>query len=516
MRTNLFLKKICSGFLALLLILPPVGISAPASSAGKHLSPLSFLSSVSPDDWQLKDLAHLEVLNNECLLKGVIFNAQDREKLEALKLSLGVQQVKVIPNLADPSKKSFYVFLLWQNSEGKFLSTIHVGDQKFHPQQIKVLLQKHPLSKNLLRFRLKHLIRAIQSNKKKMQKKDWYPLLKTLSQFKILGKVYKGDPVVQGNIMLDLEGPSSSLVHLQQKLILLGVDPEKAVSLANSFHAGTFKLSGEELDVIRVDKKGHQKVLGSLDRSIVMKAGLDHRISGIMVLTPNGQKILFPRRTHDVYVFPKQLSVFGGYVSKGETYQQTIERELREELNLEGSLSGTLYQIGREGNWNVPEAPHQWRSKYVYVLSSGEWEEVQKYINDMVQEKKTKTVHEYEQWVENEKSEHDGYGEHWGIYDFELTELRTANGFMNLTDQFRDGLYSEQIAFTGDNLAPLMKDQNFLKVLETISATLIEGKPLIQGQLEIQRLPISETKVKTIEIKDVYPLLAESQIKWAA
>ncbi|PKN03643.1 hypothetical protein CVU75_01150 [Candidatus Dependentiae bacterium HGW-Dependentiae-1] len=87
----------------------------------------------------------------------------------------------------------------------------------------------------------------------------------------------------------------------------------------------------------------HDRVIGKLERSKVYAAGLHNfRAISALIINQHGQ-LWIPRRTAYKKVSPLHLGFsVGGHVSSGETYDQSFERELQEELNL--TLSEVRYK----------------------------------------------------------------------------------------------------------------------------------------------------------------------------
>ncbi len=82
-----------------------------------------------------------------------------------------------------------------------------------------------------------------------------------------------------------------------------------------------------------VNKNDH--VIGTLERSKVYAAQLRNFRTVSAFLINNQGKLWVPRRTANKRVSPLHLGFsVGGHVSSGETYKQSFERELQEELNI--------------------------------------------------------------------------------------------------------------------------------------------------------------------------------------
>ena len=80
----------------------------------------------------------------------------------------------------------------------------------------------------------------------------------------------------------------------------------------------------------------HDTVIGKKKRSEVYAENLfNFRVVNAFVVNQNGE-IWIPRRTATKRIFPSCLDMsMGGHVESGETYEQTLKREIQEELNIE-------------------------------------------------------------------------------------------------------------------------------------------------------------------------------------
>ncbi|MBG1268388.1 NUDIX domain-containing protein [Nostoc sp. WHI] len=77
-------------------------------------------------------------------------------------------------------------------------------------------------------------------------------------------------------------------------------------------------------------------VVGQKKRSEIYRQGLcNFRVVNAFVVNSLGQ-LWIPRRSAHKTIFPLCLDVsMGGHVETGETYEDALQRELKEELNLE-------------------------------------------------------------------------------------------------------------------------------------------------------------------------------------
>lgn len=136
--------------------------------------------------------------------------------------------------------------------------------------------------------------------------------------------------------------------------------------------------TGEEL-VDVVDE--NDRVVGTVTRSEVKAKGLLHRVASTMVFRSDG-RLLVHRRTDSKDVFPGSFDCFvGGVVSAGETYEEARDRELAEEMAIEGARPIELFRHRFESDedhsigaiyavtWDGPVVPqaaevawHDWES----------------------------------------------------------------------------------------------------------------------------------------------------------
>ncbi|MBI2039539.1 diphosphomevalonate decarboxylase [Candidatus Microgenomates bacterium] len=91
----------------------------------------------------------------------------------------------------------------------------------------------------------------------------------------------------------------------------------------------------EEIFIV-VDK--NDKVLGYKPRSVCHKERLLHRTAAVAVMN-NKSEVLLQKRSRNVEMNPGKYTLSAsGHVSKGETYEEAAQKELKEELGITGKL----------------------------------------------------------------------------------------------------------------------------------------------------------------------------------
>jgi len=247
-----------------------------------------------------------------------------------------------------------------------------------------------------------------------------------------------------------------------------GIDLERYVTIREFIDGiaadrGKNKSETRFVKVIRMEKvdvvDDRDAPIGiAMERGIVHALGLRHRTTNAFVLTPDGRVVL-QRRVHNK-AEPLTLSIFGGHLASGQTYEKGIRRELLEELALdevETELKGTLTLIGAEGQF-VNDIPNnnEYRSLYCYRLTQKEFNAVAERRRYIGAQRKARTKEEFKSWIAAEQAEEkSGYGEVWG-YHFGLVSDIDADG-MEVATEYKDGVFVEKVNLSGDLLEPLVK-----------------------------------------------------------
>jgi isopentenyldiphosphate isomerase len=104
-------------------------------------------------------------------------------------------------------------------------------------------------------------------------------------------------------------------------------------------------MSEELVDVV----DDQDRVIATVTRSRVRAERLLHRVASVLVFRPDG-RLLVHRRTDTKDVFPSAFDCFvSGVVNAGEEYGQARDRELQEEMAIEGAAAVELFHHRYEG-----------------------------------------------------------------------------------------------------------------------------------------------------------------------
>ena len=131
-------------------------------------------------------------------------------------------------------------------------------------------------------------------------------------------------------------------------------------------------MSEELVDV--VDE--HDRVVTTVPRTRIRAERLLHRVASVLVFRPDG-RLLVHRRTDTKDLFPGAFDCFvGGLVSAGERYEDARDRELAEEMGVEGSGSIELFRHRYDGpddrSWSTVYAV-TWAGAVVPQASEVAW-----------------------------------------------------------------------------------------------------------------------------------------------
>ncbi|MEW6673761.1 MAG: NUDIX hydrolase YfcD [Thermodesulfobacteriota bacterium] len=89
----------------------------------------------------------------------------------------------------------------------------------------------------------------------------------------------------------------------------------------------------------------HNQIIDARPRAIMRRLNLTHRASYILVFDRH-DRLFIHKRTQSKDVFPGYHDIAaGGVVKQGETYRQSAERELFEELGIRGVPLTELFEI---------------------------------------------------------------------------------------------------------------------------------------------------------------------------
>jgi isopentenyldiphosphate isomerase len=104
-------------------------------------------------------------------------------------------------------------------------------------------------------------------------------------------------------------------------------------------------VSEELVDV--VDEQ--DRIVATVTRARIRAEGLLHRVASVLVFRPDG-RLLVHRRTDTKDVYPGAFDCFvGGVVGTGERYEEARDRELAEEMGIEGAVAIELFRHRFEG-----------------------------------------------------------------------------------------------------------------------------------------------------------------------
>ncbi|MBM3244336.1 MAG: NAD-dependent epimerase/dehydratase family protein, partial [Candidatus Omnitrophica bacterium] len=259
----------------------------------------------------------------------------------------------------------------------------------------------------------------------------------------------------------------SYLASLKEELKSKGVDLERNITIDEVIvglrtERGkkrkdtelTKKVKGELSEIVN----NKDEPVGVTEAGISHMFGLGHRTSNCFVFSPSG-KLILQRRVHNK-LEAKRLSIFGGHVKFGSSYEKAIREELLEELSLdeiEMDLQNEPIRIGEEGQFMNDDFQNtEFRSLYIYILSDDEYQHIllrKEYID--AKRVECGTVEEFEAWIDAEQKAKSGYGEVWGYHIFDLLEIVNSQD-VAIREKYGFGEIEERVSFTGDLLRPLV------------------------------------------------------------
>jgi len=104
-------------------------------------------------------------------------------------------------------------------------------------------------------------------------------------------------------------------------------------------------MTTDNQDELLVVVDAHDRVIGAAPRCVIHREGLLHRAVHVLVFDSDGLLLLQQRSsTKDTY--PLHWECVGGHVAPGESYEQTAQREVVEELGIE---SGPVEFLTKHG-----------------------------------------------------------------------------------------------------------------------------------------------------------------------
>lgn len=295
--------------------------------------------------------------------------------------------------------------------------------------------------------------------------------------------------------------------HITIEEFLDGIKKDRGKEIKETTYVK--KINGELTDIVNKN----DEVIGITELGISHIFGLRHRTVNCFVFSPDLRMIL-QRRVHNT-AEAKKLTIFGGHVMVGETYEDAMCRELLEELSLdeiEEDLCGKLFIVGEEGQFKCDEKDNkEFRSLYVYVLDNDEYEHIlrrKKYID---YEKAKRTEKEFEKWIEDEQQIKNGYGEVWGYHVVDFKKVTSRMKFclekicwkklcgpIILKNSYREKLCTketykrkqvfEEVGYSSDLLLPLISGEassrkgfrniNIMQEVSNIVINLIKKAPI--------------------------------------
>jgi len=244
-------------------------------------------------------------------------------------------------------------------------------------------------------------------------------------------------------------------------------------------------VKGEAVDVVGP----RDEYITTTERGFAHALGLRHRTANSFVVSADGGSVWLQRRAHNKS-FGLCLSIFGGHVKAGASYEDTIREELPEELGLKCPLEGDLVEIGNDRWERADDLNVEIRKLYAYKLTSQEEGVVEQTAEELRKAKEVRTRGGYKSWL-HDKQKTPGEGEVWGYCRMDVCELKgvpcaqppdeALKGYGELpykevTDVFIDDApRTEKAYFTPDQLAPIVSEANFLDRVISVIRHLGQG-----------------------------------------
>jgi len=212
--------------------------------------------------------------------------------------------------------------------------------------------------------------------------------------------------------------------------------------------------------------------------------GLKHRSVNAFVVTPDG-KIILQRRAPGQRKYQMYLSVFGGHLKSGQSYEEGIREELEQELELSESVKGKLVSLGKEDYTVEGINNKEKRELFAYFLTVDEYAKLQKTNSELNYMKRRYTRDQFERWIRTGQAKQAGYKEVWGYYEVEIADILEADTeevfveddnakevlhYLNVDDQFKDEAVTEKAFFTPDMLERIAKNNT---LIDSLRAALI-------------------------------------------
>ena len=289
----------------------------------------------------------------------------------------------------------------------------------------------------------------------------------------------------------------------------------------NKIKSGKFKFKGEEIDVLN-EPRENAHIIGQIDRNVVEACGLVHQTANAFLVSPQG-KIMLSLRAHNKGTFPLHLTIPGGHVGAGKSYEEGMKEELKQEFGIDVSVKPVdgfdiydNYEKSGEKDLN-----RERRKLFVGQLNDTQYAKYKAKQKKLEEESKlTSTVKEFKTWLEG-VGKKEGFGEVWGDYEYDLQELRKASSavdldpkaygritrYIRITDKFKDGSYPIMAYLTPDLLDLMIGNDSLMEgVTKALSGKAIET---------ITPEPVPNSKIKSYPHNVQLSLQEEAAIKWS-